>query len=573
VSVARANTVAARALIAGLAAGGVRHAVVTPGSRSTPLVFALADQQGVRPWLIIDERSAGFFALGLARAVGAPVAIACTSGTAVANLFPAMVEANLSRVPVIALTADRPPRLRDVGAAQTIDQVHLFGRQVRWSVDLPVPSPGGDAGAYSAAGRRAVDAALAGLPGPVQVNIPFDEPLIEGPTEHPGPWEPEAGEAAPSICQPSAAAVNAIAARLARARRPLIVAGPETGGLPTGALLRLAEALDAPILADPLSGLRAGVPMTDAALDAYDAWMRSLSAPAPDFVLRFGAAPTSKVLNQTLAGWRGATHVLVDLPGGYREPNGIDAELLPGSPEAVAAALVPFARRAETGWREAWVRADRAARTALDAACDAEDGPFEGRVFSELRRRLPPGATLVAGNSMPVRDLDNFFALREAPLTITSNRGANGIDGVMSSAAGAAAAGSPTVAVVGDVSFLHDLNALWALREHHLPVLAVVVNNDGGGIFHYLPQAAHERTFERWFATPPRIDVGRAAALFDLPFTRSCDWKSFARAVDGWVGTGGPAVIEVPTDRRENVEMHRRAWEAAGTAAREALAR
>lgn len=570
-SVARANTEAARALVAGLAARGVRHAIVTPGSRSTPLVFAFADQSTVTPWLIIDERSAGFFALGLARATRTPVAIACTSGTAVANLFPAVVEANLARVPLIALTADRPPRLRDVGAAQTIDQVHIFGRHVRWSVDLPVPAAGtSGASAWELAGQRAVDAAVAGLPGPVQVNVPFDEPLIEEPANHPGPWRPQPGPLATRSISPSGNEVEAAASSLATARRPLIVAGPETGGLPRQELLELALALGAPILADPLSGLRAGVAEDSPVLDAFDAWMRAVTPPAPDFVLRFGAAATSKVLNQLLAGWRDATHVLIDLPGGFREPNGVPVVLVGGDASSVAKVLAGSARAAEPKWSEAWRRADDAARSALDAVSRAEEGLFEGRVFTELRDLLPVDATLVAGNSMPVRDLDNFFGRREAPLEIVANRGANGIDGVVSSACGGAASGRPTVVVVGDVSFLHDINALWAAREHQLPLLVVVVNNDGGGIFHYLPQVAHDRAFERWFATPPHIQPGRAAALFDLPFTQARDWAAFQEGVCRWVANPGPAVIELPTDRAANVAMHRRAWAAASAAAAEA---
>lgn len=572
-SIARANTAAARALVAGLARAGVRHAVVTPGSRSTPLVFALADQDVICPRLVIDERSAGFFALGLARATGTPVPIACTSGTAVANLFPAVAEANLSRVPIIALTADRPPRLRDVGAAQTIDQVHLFGRHVRWSVDLPAPASPSDAPAYEVAGRRAVSMALAGIPGPVQVNAPFEEPLVEAPADHPAGWHPATGTLPRPVHPPDAAAIADVRLQLERARRPLIVAGPETGGLPCTPILRLARALDAPVLADPLSGLRAGVDEGAPVLDAYDAWLRAVTPPGPDFVLRFGAAPTSKVLNQFLASLGGVPQVLVDLPGGFREPNGLVPALLPGDPGQVALALEDVCAAAEPGWCAAWVEADRAARAALDAACRQEDGAFEGRVFFELRDALPAGAALVAGNSMPVRDLDDFFGLREAPLDIAANRGANGIDGVVSTAAGAAAAGRPTAVVVGDVSFLHDLNALWLAREHALPLLVVVVNNDGGGIFHYLPQVAHEQQFERWFATPPRIDACRAAALFDLPAARVESWTGFRAQVAAWLERGGPAVLELKTGRAENVAMHRRAWEAAGRAAAEVFGR
>lgn len=570
-SIARANTVAARGIVAGLAANGVRHAVVTPGSRSTPLVFAFADQQVVRPWLVIDERSAGFFALGLARATGTPVAIACTSGTAVANLFPAVAEANLSRIPLIALTADRPPRLRDVGAPQTMDQVHLFGRHVRWSIDLPVPTSECEVEVYQAAGMRAVQAALASIPGPVQLNIPFDEPLVEPPNEHPAEWAPNPGKFQPPEFEPSAEAIDEVLALAARAERPLIVAGPETGGLPAKPIADLAVQWGAPVVADPLSGLRAGVPPDDTGplLDAVDAWLRDVRPAEPDFVLRFGASPTSKALNQFLSSLRGVPQVIVDLPGGYREPNAVRTLVLKGSPARVARSLCATSTRSDDRWLGRWVAADRAARVALDEFCAGVEEGFEGRVFAELGQHLPAGVTLVAGNSMPVRDLDNFLGIRVAPLDIVANRGVNGIDGVMSSAAGAAAAGRPTVVVVGDVSFLHDLNALWAAREYKLPLLAVVINNDGGGIFHYLPQVAHTARFERWFATPPRIDAVRAAGLFDLAGARIATWSDFRECLQRWLAAPSPLVIEIRTDRAANVTMHRRAWRAAAEAARE----
>ncbi|MES4792882.1 MAG: 2-succinyl-5-enolpyruvyl-6-hydroxy-3-cyclohexene-1-carboxylic-acid synthase, partial [Chloroflexota bacterium] len=232
---------------------------------------------------------------------------------------------------------------------------------------------------------------------------------------------------------------------------------------------------------DPLSGLRAGVPPDggDPLLDAVDAWLREVRPAEPDFVLRFGASPTSKAVNQFLASLRVVPQVLVDLPGGYREPNAVGTLVLQGSPARVARSLCAASTSSDDRWLGRWIAADRAARAAVDEFCAGEEG-FEGRVFAELGQYLPAGATLVAGNSMPVRDLDNFLGTRVAPLDIVANRGVNGIDGVMSSAAGAAAAGRPTVLVVGDVSFLHDLNALWAAREYKLPLLAVVINNDGG---------------------------------------------------------------------------------------------
>lgn len=558
---------AGRAFVDALVEAGVTDACITPGSRSTPITAALARHGHIKPWLHLDERSSAFFALGLARATGRPVAVVCTSGTAAANFHPAVAEANLSRVPLLFCTTDRPPRLRDVGAEQTIPQPGMFGPNVRWAADLPVPVGAQDEDAiFAAAAHRAVRAALGPLPGPVHLNLPFDEPLIGAPTEPAwsGISRPGNTIRSPRLSPPETEVTAAVAA-LRGVRKPLVVAGPETGGLPAGPIIHLAATLGAPILADPLSGLRTGPHDRGHILDAYDALARdpAIDEFAPDAVVRLGGVPTSKPLNQFLARARGAAHVLCDAPGSLRDPLALASVVVAGDPvlacDAIAASLgQPFA---EPAWTEAWADRDRRARAALHHAALSFEEPFEGRVFVELQDLLPPGSTIVAGNSMPVRDLDAFLATHPKPLQLVANRGANGIDGVTSTALGfAAASNAPVYLVIGDLSFYHDMNGLWAARRHGIDLTVVLINNNGGGIFHYLPQAQHHDLFETWFGTPTGIDFAHATRMYGGCHTIARDWETFkAAAAPGQ----GLRVIELQTNRARNVEMHRAAWEAA----------
>jgi 2-succinyl-5-enolpyruvyl-6-hydroxy-3-cyclohexene-1-carboxylate synthase len=565
-----ANEAVAGAFVKALATAGIEHVCITPGSRSTPLTVAFARQPAIRPWLHLDERSAAYFALGLASATGRPVALVCTSGTAAANYYPAVVEANLSRIPLLVLTADRPPRLRDVGADQTMNQAGMYGSNARWAADLPLPvgdaSEARQVGQYAA---RAVQAAMSPLPGPVHLNFPFEEPLMAA-----APEPADAASIVPRmklddpVVEPSPASVAVAAEALSHAARPLIVAGPETGGLPAVSIAALADVLGAPILADPLSGLRTGNHDRSRVLDSYDAILRLPNLPefAPDCVVRFGAKPTSKALNQFLACQTPATHILCDLPVSWRDPDALSTVVLHGAPERCATAIerAVSGTRAEASWSERWQVANAAAREAMRNASLGFTETFEGRVFSELQETLPAGATILAGNSMPVRDLDSFLFSSPKPLALVANRGAAGIDGVTSSALGAAAAGNgPVVLVIGDISFYHDMNGLWAAARHQLDLTVVLVNNNGGGIFHYLPQAAHPSVFEEWFGTPPNLDFSHAVQMYGGTHLVPGSWDEFR---DGLAGGSGLRVIELRTDRARNVEMHRQAWAAAARA-------
>ncbi len=566
----------------------MRHAVIAPGSRNTPITLALtAPDSPVRTWLHYDERSAGFFALGLARQLGEPVAVVCTSGTAAANFLPAAVEARLSRVPVLFLTADRPPELRDIGAPQTVDQVGIFSSHVKWAVDLPVADDGAAQAleAYATAtAARAAAVALTAPMGPVHLNLPFREPLLDASTID----QPFAGRdnvpviERPGPLPPSAETVDRLVSLLT-GRRGLIVCGPDAGGLPAGAIVALARVLGWPVVADPVSGLRAGTHALDLVIDTVDTLVREETFTAeavPDVVLRFGAAPTSKPFDQWLASLDDLTNVLVDpgAPGlsGWRDPDLRTAMVVPADEAAVCAVLIealPSKAAAEPGWAESWCDANAAARDALREAIEALDEPFEGRLALDLAAALPDGATLVAGNSMPVRDLDSFFPATGRAIRVTGTRGASGIDGVTSTAAGAAAAGQgPAVLFTGDISFLHDSNGLWPMAQYDLNVTVVLPNNDGGGIFHFLPQRTQAADrFEAWWGTPHGLDLRHAVELHRGRHTL-LEAGDSTEAIAAAIARPGLDVLELRTERDRNVELHRDVWAHATAAVRRAVA-
>lgn len=503
--------------VAELARAGIRHVSACPGSRSTPLAIKLARQPGIKLWMHLDERSAAYFGLGLARALRQPVALLATSGTAAANFLPAIVEARLARVPLVVLTADRPHELRDNGAPQTIDQLHLYGAHVKWFFDLPEPDATPEqTGLLSALAARAVATAAAEPQGPVHLNWPFRDPLVPSAGPRAASGARRLGVQQPRLAPPPAL-VRELAEDAARTARGLIVCGPHDDPALAEAVGRLARRLGYPILADPLSGLRYGPHDRQLVVDAYDAFLRdarSVEHLAPDLIIRIGAVPTSKSLQQYVQAHSSARYVVVD-PGGWREPTNQATDLLQVDPTLLCAALaerLPDEALASQ-WAETWLRLNAATRASIERHLSLTDELFEGRVLADLGTCLPDGSLLYAGNSMPVRDLDTFCGQSSTSLRCLSNRGANGIDGVVSSALGASAAriGRVTL-VIGDISFYHDLNGLLAARAHALDLLVVLLNNDGGGIFSFLPQAeAVPEDFERPRSRPDRSRRRRPA--------------------------------------------------------------
>jgi 2-succinyl-5-enolpyruvyl-6-hydroxy-3-cyclohexene-1-carboxylate synthase len=596
-----------------LARAGIRDAVVCPGSRSTPVALALRAHGDIRVRVLLDERSAGYFALGLARTSRRPVALLATSGTAVVNFAPAVVEASLSRVPLVVLTADRPEELQDRGAPQTIDQDHLYGRHAKWYAQLDLGSPAPDAVANARlVAARAVATAQARPAGPVQVNLPLREPLI--PAEDLGPAGGRTAFATAIVGAPVLAReeVAEMAALLAQASRGLIVAGPLDDPATHEPIARLAAATGYPILADPLSGLRAGPHDRSLVLAHGDHIVRPgpwIDGHEPDMVVRFGAMPTSKPIVELLARVRPPSMV-IDGDGGWRESALVPATFVHADAAATAEALadaVSGLRAAPDGrWARDWLAAEKAAETALAAWLDGLAEPFEGAPFRVLADLLPEESILWAGSSMPVRDMDDWLPGRDRSLRVLSNRGANGIDGVVSTALGSAAAvssvsgagpaaavGSPSRAgstasgagsaaakgrsapvalVVGDISFLHDLGALVTARFARQNLLVVLVNNDGGGIFSLLPQARTSAPgvglpehFEELFGTPHGVAIGPIVRAFGFRH-REASAADLSDAIASELGRPGLSVVEIRTDRGRNAELHQAAASAVAVA-------
>jgi 2-succinyl-5-enolpyruvyl-6-hydroxy-3-cyclohexene-1-carboxylate synthase len=541
------------AMVDELVGGGLRHACVSPGSRSTPIALALARHPYVTVHIHLDERASAFFALGIAKATGRPVAVACTSGTAAANFLPAVVEASQTRVPMIVLTADRPARLRGSGANQTIDQAELYGRYVRWFVDAPLPAEAAEDG-WRALGGRAVSAALGTTPGPVHVNLPFEEPLTpEGPKiAGDGGAEPPNILASPPQTSgaPLAGDVDRAAIELASERGVVVIGSMP---VPPLAAVDLAERLCWPVVAEPTSGVR----LPGVALAAGQFLLGSgkwIDAHRPEVVLQLGATPTTRATQAFVAS--AARLIVVDRFHPDPDPEHRARWKLRADPDALAESLFPRlpAASAPTPLAETWSRADAAARATIDALLDSWDEPFEGRVARDLAAAAPDGATLVVGSSMPVRDLDAFMAPRDG-LRVLANRGSSGIDGFVSTTLGVAATGQPTYSLCGDLTLLHDAGSLlWSARRG-LDAVFVVPNNGGGAVFSFLPQRVLPE-HEELFTTPHGLDLGAICAAAGAGHVRIERAGQLVPAVERAATARGVHVIEVPSDGEHNVARH-----------------
>lgn len=559
-------------LIQQFIAGGVHDFVVCPGSRSTPMALAVARHPQARVRVLLDERSAGFFALGLAKQSGKPAALICTSGTATTNFLPAVAEADLARVPMLLLTADRPPELRDNGAPQTINQMSIFGPRPRWFSDLPCPdaSPG-LLNYLKAVAARALAACMSAPAGPVHLNLPFREPLLPD-RELLQQLFSQAVAASQlqvnhSPRQAHATQIEALALRLAGVERGLILCGPHCPPGLAALLAPLAERLGFPILADPLSGVRCGSHSLHMVCASYDAFLRDeafVAQYAAELVLRFGAMPTSKPVLLYLQQHSSLHQIVVDEGAGWREPTNLAAEHLAADPLELCAALnarLASLAPSQRPWAHVWRTAEQVSSQVLREALTSQAHISEPGVFARLATLLPAGATLFVANSMPVRDCDTFFPALAHPLEIAGNRGANGIDGLVSTALGMAAAGAkPLLMVMGDLSLYHDGNGLLAARLCNLDATIVLINNDGGGIFSFMPPAREADQFEPLFGTPHGLDFAPLAQLYNAHYTLAQDWPSFAAAVSAGLQGRGLHLIEVRTERGQNVADHRALW-------------
>lgn len=553
---------------------GVTDAVICPGSRSTPMALALTESGRLRVHVFHDERAAGFCALGIGLGSGVPAVVLTTSGTAGVELHPAVVEAHHAKVPLLAVTADRPPELRGVGAPQTIDQDHLFGPAVRWFCDPGVPDEDETRHWRSVAARALLEttASVAGR-GPVHMNLPFRDPLIGSPAALPpgraegGPWHGRGGSVVDAADLDVASLADATAGR-----RGVLIVGSQIEW--PEAVHALAAQLRWPVLADPASGCR--LPR-EATVSHFDALLRIeefAAAQRPEVVLRLGSLPASRALDDWLTRI-GCWQVGAERDGTIFDPGRNLNSVLTVEPSALCEAMVGALREAgdvasPDGWYEAWVHADaEAAAVVRDVLCRHEE-TTEPAVARDVVAAVPSGGNLVVSSSMPIRDVEWYAAPREE-LRLFANRGANGIDGVLSTAVGIAlVTGAPTVALVGDVAFLHDSNALVGLAERDVPLCIVVVHNDGGGIFDLLPQASllDRSRFEMLFGTPHGVELAELAAAHGVSSSVATRSSEVAGLVRDAFSSRRSQVVIARTDRRENAALHRELNDAVAEALR-----
>jgi 2-succinyl-5-enolpyruvyl-6-hydroxy-3-cyclohexene-1-carboxylate synthase len=573
-----------RAFVDELVRCGMRAACTSPGSRSAPLALTLAGEPRLRSYSHIDERCASFFALGLAKATHLPVAVTCTSGTAVAELLPAAIEAREARVPLLLLSADRPAELRENGAGQAIDQLKIFGDAAKWFFEVELREAGPEQLRWiRTLACRAFWSSLEGRPGVVHLNFPLREPLIDDAPLPPDDSGRPGG--APFVRRVAAAGADReprarLSELVAGARRGVVIAGRHERQTPLGqSAAAFAAAAGWPLLADPLSGARQGA----AAIAHYDALLRDRGFAAelePDLILRVGDLPVSKPLRSWLATLSGTAQVALDPEGAWQDPASALSDSLALEPAGALAALAGGAiAPAPEEWLERWRRADRLAAEAIRGVL-GEAPISEPAVAEELGVLLSEEAILFVASSMPVRDIETFWPVREDPPRVLCNRGANGIDGTVSAAFGAAAApgGGPVVLLIGDVALAHDIGGLLAAGRLSLRLTIVLLENGGGGIFDFLPVAGAGMAlaadpshpgrdlYTQHVATPTGLDFAHAAALYGLGHERVHDLPGLRGALERSLAAGGAGIIEVPCERAANVELHRRVWQAVAAA-------
>ncbi len=531
-----------------LAACGVTDVVVSPGSRSTPLAVSARNQEGLRVIVQLDERVAGFCALGMAKASGRPVALVCTSGTAVANYLPAVVEAHHSGVPLVVCTADRPPELRDAGAGQTIDQVKLYGVHVRWYVETPCDFDDPDYFARLAV-RAATTAGAGPNPGPVHLNWPFRKPLEpQSPVPRFSATVGQPIESVRPLVEADVGALNGLAGR-----RGLIVAGAlDVDDVGAAAIVGFAEAAGWPVVADAGSQLRGRGPLV---LDGAE-WVLRRAGLVPDVLVRIGGPPSNRAVIDFVDTSGSADRLLVDPRRRWEDPSFKWTTALASDPVALLGATAPLMASAGDAWAVGWAEAAGDAWERVESVLGSDD-LLEPLLAATLLRALPSEVAVYASSSMPVRDVTSFWPPDALPRRVLVNRGANGIDGVVSSALGASLAlGQPVVALVGDVALLHDVGGLLAASLSDADLTVVVPNNDGGGIFSLLPVAegGSDVHFGELFHTPHGVGLGKLAAGLGVNYHRTGQADDLVEAV---TKTSGVTLIEVPIDHGTAIKQRK----------------
>ncbi|WP_341202413.1 2-succinyl-5-enolpyruvyl-6-hydroxy-3-cyclohexene-1-carboxylic-acid synthase [Planomicrobium okeanokoites] len=535
---------------------GVKNVVISPGSRSTPLAYACMKEEGLTVYRQIDERSAAYFALGMAKASRLPVMLLCTSGTAAANYFPAIVEAFYARIPLIVVTADRPHELREVGAPQAINQIDLFGSHVKWSVDLPMPEPENRLDFLVRHLHRSVKSAVSEPRGPVHLNVPFREPLIldfEQQYDSAGEITHLKGEARLSQ------SVEQFLMETVQTDKGLLVIGEMTEKMPAE-FWSFIRKLNWPVIADPLSNVRGNVEdnCKDLIIDSYDAILKSevfKGVMEPDVVIRIGPQPVSKPLTLYLAAVKPKTYAVFDESPMMRDAQSVVTHHIQASTDGFW--QLPILTKESNSYTEKWTAASELFWELAEVHCNKklDEGVLAKVLFDEL-----DNCDLIVSSSMPIRDTDTYFKTTSRDVMIYANRGANGIDGVVSTAFGVQAAKKrPAYLFIGDLSFLHDMNGLISSKMQETDLTIIVMNNDGGGIFSYLPQSQEERYFEELFGTPTGLKFEDAARMYDADYAAVETKEQFVEAKKK-KKQKAVKIVEVFTDRETNVRVHRELW-------------
>ena len=552
---------------------GITHAVFSPGSRSTTMAMLFREHGDFETYMNIDERSAGFMALGIAKAHRKPVILVCTSGSAVAHYMPAVLEAQYSGVPMIILSADRPYTLQHVGAPQTVDQQKLFGTAVNYYEELAVPQQDHYYTYPRLVARKAYMKAMDVKRGPVHINVPLFEPLVpELDKKHFDcgrlPFSVVGGTIQPSD-------VHAMY-DLLKNTKVLILAGPSAYPNDIESILALSYMFNAPILGDPLSNMRSV--RDERVVTSYDAVLTQEAyrdVLQPDCILQIGQMVVSKRVQQWVASMQHTPIISVSPTMDYTNPTGNTTLFVQSTPQGLVAALkigIPELHAmenegyaegayeeldtADNGYLATWIHADEVGRKQLDTV-GREQELFEGRTIHLLQELLPQHSQIVVANSMSIRDMDYFWSGNRHSAIIYGNRGVNGIDGTVSTALGIATNGMPTVLLTGDLTFFHDLNGLAVAKTHPLNLTIIVHNNDGGGIFEYLPQKGTPH-FDYLFSTAQGLDYSGLATLYGIDFVRVASNDELKNALQNYVGTMGVHVIEIPTSKERSRELHKK---------------
>lgn len=556
---------------------GVRYAVFSPGSRSTTMAMLFKEHKGFGTYMNIDERSAGFMALGIAKAHKEPTVLVCTSGSAVAHYLPAILEAQYSGVPLIVLSADRPHTLLHVGAPQTVDQHKIFGTAVNYYEALAVPQESHYYTYPRQVARKAYMKAMDTKKGPVHINVPLFEPLVPELSRN----HFEAGRSSFKVVKPNYSSVFSCDNRnnlthinngidiaqgndgtkeinnlLERYERTLILAGPQIDIDEADTIRSFGEALQAPILADPLSNVR-GCNTSDGVISTYDALLAGQALwheLKPDCVLQFGQIVVSKRVQQMIASWTDVEYIEVNPTMDSMNPTGKTTMHVQASID-VFTHLYGKNNNSDK-YLKLWQRLEQEGKKQLSTAID-ESHCFEGRTIRELQERIPEDGQVFVANSMTIRDFDYFWFSGESKAVLYGNRGVNGIDGTISTALGLAANGRPTYLVTGDLSLFHDLNGLAVAKTHNLNLTIILHNNDGGGIFEYLPQKGTKH-FDYLFSTSQGLDYSGAAKLYGCGYTKISKSDELSSVLDKVGQESGVHIIEIPTNREYSRELHKK---------------